>query len=62
MRYAAVSLALVDNLIAALKEKGVLNDADREQIITGALAGLHNSPNVDIQGAAALMKELYRRP
>lgn len=62
MRYAAVSLVLIDNLITVLKEKGVLDDSDKSRIIAGAVEGLRNSPNLEFQGAVPLMQQLYQRP
>jgi len=49
MRWAAVSFALVDSLIAVLAEKGVLTPADRAKISERALQALRNSPNIEIQ-------------
>lgn len=59
LRYAAVSLALVDNLLTALTEKGILSPDDRAKVLGGAFHGLRTASNDDVRDAALLMETLY---
>ena len=53
--YAA--LTLLDELMSALRDKGVLTDPERVQIIKGAMMKLRSVPQGD--GAARVLQALY---
>lgn len=62
LRDGTVALALVDNLIAVMRESGAISEAEKAKVIAGAFAGLRNSPNLDAPGAIELMTEMYGHP
>ena len=60
--YAAAALALVDNLMIRLRDKGVLTEPDTRQIVADAIHGAATSPDREVQNAADLLRLIYNKP
>jgi hypothetical protein len=58
----SAAIALVDNLMTLLKEKGLLTEAEAQQIVADAITGTSTAPDPEVHGAADLLRAMYHKP